>query len=236
MRAGKNNRAVQEINAKQKSRTKSLVGIFAGIVIAAIVFVALLVIQKNILDKEETAKVYAVKEELSIGVKVEASNIDTYFKAQEVPVKILPEGYIKYGETDKLLDKFVNKTYITNDIVTDRFLVTYEDMVSKIENPVEVSFAPGGLPAAVGGILREGDRINIYKITSNKTTGVVSECIMGEAYITKAFNGSGEAIKTTDKTTPATLLNLIISSDIEAEFHEAMYAGTLRLSKILPEA
>lgn len=236
MKAGKNNRAVQEINAKQKSRTKGLVGIFVAIVIAVIVFIALLIIQKNILDKEETVKVYAVKQEAAIGVKVDSSNINDYFKGVEVPVKLLPEGYIKYGEAEQLLDRYVNKTYITNDIVTSRFLVSYEDIISKIEKPVEVSFTPGSLPAAVGGILREGDRINIYKITSNKTTGVVSERIMGEAYITKAFNGSGEAIPTTDKTTPATLLNLIISSDIESEFHEAMYAGTLRLSKILPEA
>ena len=236
MRAGKNGRAVQEINAKQKSRTKGLVGIFVGIVIAVLVFISLLVIQKNILDKDETAKVYVAAQEIPVGTKIESGNIKEYFKSQEVPVKILPEGYIEAGEADALLDKFVNKTYVANDVVTERFLVSYGDIVNSIENPVEVSFSTGGLAAAVGGILREGDRINIYKLTSSKATGVVSSKIMGEAYITKAFNGSGEAISTSDKTTPATLLNLIISEDIEAEFHEAMYSGTLRLSKILPEA
>ena len=236
MRAGKNGRAVQEISAKQKTRNRNLIGIFIGLVVAVLVFISLLIIQKNILDREETIKVCAAAQDIPIGVKIDESNYKTYVKSLEVPVKVLPEGYIVNTDYKVLLDKFVNKTYIENDIITERFLVNYGDMLSAIENPVEVSFSAGGLAASVGGILREGDRINIYQITNSRNTGVVTSKILGEAYITKAFNGSGEAIPTTDKTTPATLINLIIPAEIEADFHEAMYSGSLRLSKILPEA
>lgn len=232
MRAAKKDKVTRELSDKQKNRNRTLKLIVASAVVALIVYVALLIVQNNILNREETIRVYTIKESIADGVKITQDNIKTYLTLQERTVKSLPVGYIKEDETEKVIGKFTNRDFVKNEVLIDSALSNRESILSQIENPIETSLAVSGISNAVGGILREGDIINIYSVYSTRDE-VKSDKIMLKAYITKVFNGSGEEISTEDKTTPATVINLIISEDKEVDFNTAIFNGNLRISKVI---
>lgn len=222
-----------EISLQQKAKQRNLKIIIASMILAVLVFIALNVIQSNILNREETMRVLVASKELSDGIKITEDNFSDYISIQERVIKTLPDNYIKEEDKDILKDKFIDRVYLKNEIISTDFISDSNNIIASIENPIETSLTVSGLSNAVGGILREGDIINIYSLTNTRDKGMVSNEIMLKAYITKAFDGSGAEISTEDKETPTKMFNLIISEDVEVEFNKALFSGTLRISKIL---
>jgi len=240
MKAAKSSTKVtKEISQKQKNRATTIRLILVSLILAIIVFVALLVIQSNILDKKETAYVAVVLQDITSGTKLTEENIDEYVGIQEQIIDYLPENYV----TDKslLIDKFIDKDYKAKDIITIDKVTDSAYAIDEINKPIEVAFSASSLENAVSGILREGDRVNVYSIqtyniydyTTGNQTSTESVLLMKHAYITKAFTAGGEEISTADRVTNATMYNIVISEDVEQAFNEAVNQGTLRLSKVL---
>ena len=222
-----------EISLQQKAKKRNLKIIVASMILAVLVFIALNVIQSNILNREETVRVLVASKELSDGIKITEDNFSEYISIQERVIKTLPDNYIKEADKDMLKDKFIDRVYLKNEIISTDFISDSNNIIASIENPIETSLTVSGLSNAVGGILREGDIINIYSLTNTRDKGMVSNEIMLKAYITKAFDGSGAEIRTEDQEPPTKMFNLIISEDVEVEFNKALFSGTLRISKIL---
>ena len=237
MKAAKNNTKVtKEITQKQKNRQLTIKLIFISIVLTLLVFIALLVLQSNILDKEETAFVVTAKKDIITGTKITEDNINDYLEISERTLATLPDGYIT--SADEVLNKFVEKDYKIKEVITSDVLKDRVYSIDDIKNPIEVSFSIGSLPNAVSGILREGDKVNLYSTvqvqnTENDGSHIESNPIMLGAYISKAFTSGGEEISTDDNTTAATMFNVVISEEVEPEFNIAISDGSLRLSKIL---
>lgn len=222
-----------DIGAQQKIKQKNLRLILASAVLAGLVFVALNVIQSNILNREEKIKVYVANTAITEGTKITDDNFKSYVTLQERTIKNLPENYITEDKKDTLINNFVTREFIKNDVITSNFIIDTESYIKDIKNPIEVSLKVSSLSDAVGGILREGDIINIYAMSTNKEKKMESNPIMLGAYITKAFDSNGAEISTEDNETPTAMFNLIISEDAEVEFNKSIYSGTLRISKKL---
>ena len=88
------------------------------------------------------------------------------------------------------------------------------------------------LSQVVGGILREGDRINIWSVTETNNNGVgkvTAEKICDYAYVTRVFTAAGVQVNAdSGNDSAAMVINIIIPEEKEQEFNIALEKGTLR--------
>ena len=185
MKAARNDKVTKELNTKQKNRNKNIRLILVSAIIALLAFVAITILQSNILDMEESIRVYVVKTNIDEGTKLTQSNLSNYFKVEERVINTLPKNHVKEGEADKLVDKYAGKAYVSEEIVTTEFIEDRASIKSDLKNPVEISFSSAAVNA-VGGILREGDIVNIY-YQQEETKGTSTQLLLGQGYIEKAY-------------------------------------------------
>ena len=95
------------------------------------------------------------------------------------------------------------------------------------------------LSQVVGGILREGDRINIWSVTETNNNGVgkvTAEKICDYAYVTRVFTAAGVQVNAASgNDSAAMVINIIIPEEKEQEFNIALEKGTLRVGRCMYE-
>ena len=219
------------LTLKQQERKDSTRVILISIAMAVIIFVLLLVIASSILDTGETKEVYRASKDIEKGTKITSNNINTYFEKKNYPVDDIPANHIV--EPNELLDVYIIKDYVAKDIVTKEGLSKQEDIIAGIKNPIEVSISVSSIDSVVGGIIREGDFVNIYVVEDDKDFGKVATKIIDNCYIVKAMDGSGVEITRDKKDVVTSLFNIIIPMEKEKEFNEVLASGNMRMSKIL---
>lgn len=232
MRAKKNNNDVSiDIESKSKREKKSRWGkIIASIVVGFIMWGAMLFIANSIINESKHVTVYRAKEDMADGTKITSENIDSMVEACSISEDLVPSGYIT--DKSKLVGVFTNKDYQAREIITVAGISTEESMTRHIKDPVEISVSASSIDAAVGGILREGDYINIYYVSSNSNSESTARLIMENAYVTKALDSNGVEISRSDEQTVATVFNLVIPKEVESKFHEELMSGTVRMSLV----
>lgn len=197
-----------------------------SLLVAIIVFFGLLVIESNILTPNGTSKVLIATDEIQKGVEINSNNIDTYFKVKNVDGELAVTNYI--SDKEDLLNLISNETINKGQVISANNFVDKDDFLSKIENPVEVSFKVTDISQTVGGILRQGDIIDISVI--NSTTNEV-EKVLSEVYVAKAMSSDGQEL-TREQELSAMVINIIISSQDEEKLNSKLNLGTIRVSKI----
>ena len=197
-----------------------------SLLVAIIVFFGLLVIESNILTPNGTSKVLIATDEIQKGVEINSNNIDTYFKVKNVDGELSVTNYI--SDKEDLLNLISNETINKGQVISANNFVDKDDFLSKIENPVEVSFKVTDISQTVGGILRQGDIIDISVI--NSTTNEV-EKVLSEVYVAKAMSSDGQEL-TREQELSAMVINIIISSQDEEKLNSKLNLGTIRVSKI----
>lgn len=197
-----------------------------SLLVAIIVFIGLLIIESSILTPNGTAQVFVATDEIQKGVEINDSNIDTYFKPKNVDGELAVTNYISNKED--LLNLIANETINKGEVISANSFVDKDDVLSKIENPVEVSFKATDISQTVGGILRQGDMIDISII--NSTTNEV-EKVLSDVYVTKAMSSDGQEL-TREQELSAMVINIIISSKDEEKLNSKLNLGTIRVSKV----
>lgn len=211
----------------RKKRNKNIV---ISLVLAIAIWALMLFVASNIINESEHVTVYRAKIDMIKGTKITSDNMNDMVESVNISVDLIPDGYIT--DASELVNVFTNREYSARDIITTSGINTERSMTEYIENPIEVSVATNSLDAAVGGILREGDYVNIYSVVNNTNAGVGAQMIIGNGYVTKALNSNGAEIDRSDTVSTATIVNLIIPMAIEKQFTAELLSGTVRLSLI----
>lgn len=249
MKIGKKTKVAREVTRQEKNRRNNLWRIGVSAVAAIVIFIALIVVEKSILNQEEKQMVYQVSKDIEAGTKLTEQNIDNFVHAREVQISLIPDKYI----TDKsvLVGKFVNRNYKERDIITEDGITDTEGSYKdSIKNPVEVSFSASDLSSAVAGKIREGDYVNIYGLRRHEvpvegayTISTESQYLVDDVftfrhvYISKAYDGGGTRLESDkdpsgegDEST--TLFTVILSEDDAELFTEMLRNAEIRLSKL----
>jgi len=203
-----------------------------------ILYVALVSIESAVVNEYKNYEVtaYIPAHSIEKNTKVTKENVHDLFQEVIRDRRIIPEDSV--SDPVYLIGQYAKKEIGSMEVISAGSFQTI-DMCEGIPDPVEVSFSVNNYDQVVGGILREGDRINLYVIRKEKDeTGeqIVSELIIKDTYITKAFTNTGVEIKREDEVngdTPTTVINVYIPGGKEEAFHEAVIEGTLRVSKIM---
>lgn len=214
-------------------------GIIAALVAAVAVFVVMLQLEKSTLTKYERGQIYVAVKEIPKGQLITEENRTLYFEEKLLDKTCIPESALRRPEQ-------VNGLAAVFDVapgvlLTEEMFENMEEVLGEMQNPVIAGFKADDLYQVVGGVLRAGDRIHIYKITDARATESETDTISDEdtgailiwenIYVQEVFDQTGKRIVNGDAATAAQRINIYLDKvDVEA-FYAELASGTLRVVK-----
>lgn len=224
---------IKKREKKQKVKTERniLPGvIFAGLATAIIVYAVMLNAEKNALSDFEKGSIYISTKEIPKGQIITEENIAEYFKLQELDVKIIPTNAIKHPEDLKGL--ITNYTIDDGTLITTGMFESVNDVTKDMKEPVIAGFKAEDLYQVVGGVLRTGDRIHIYKV-DDKSEEMEGETtlVWENIFIADVFDQTGNRITSDDSLTAAQRINVYMDKSDVATFYQDLFTGSLRVVK-----
>ena len=194
-------------------------------------FCVCLVLIKNAAEQEETISVLVTRNKIAENQKIDVN--DSAVAVKEIPISLVPEDVVK--NVSDIAGKFAVCTLGRNQIVTASMFTDKQIVIEDIKNPVEISIGASNIDQIVGGVLREGDIVNISVVEEKVVDGervYETNQVVSKAYILRTFTSSGTKVDSADKKEPVMIINILIDDSEEKEFNAALRKGTLRISRI----
>lgn len=207
-----------------------------SLVVTMTLYAIMLFVERNVLQSADYTVVYVAKTDIAQNTMLTAENTGVYFAPEERRSDWLPAGSVT--DITQLFGMMTTQNISCNEVVTTGKLSAVDRRTEGMESPVEVSLNAGNLSQVVGGVLREGDRINIWCVTETNNNGITvvnAEKICDYAYITRVFTSSGVQVKNGSGEEAAMVVNIVIPGKKEEEFNAALYRGTLRIGRCMYE-
>ena len=231
---------------KDKKERSILPGvIIVSLLVAVIVYAVMLNAEKTALSDYEKGSVYVTTKPVPKGTMITAD----YITQKELDKSLIPSGAVSSPED--LTDLISVYAVDQGSIITAGMLISVNDITKDMEQPVVAGFKADDLYQVVGGVLRSGDRINIYQVDENANKGDTSQSlantdaegnwtetystaslVWGNVFVQEVFDSAGTVISTADTTTPAQRINIYMDNDNVAAFYAALAQGSLRVVKI----
>ena len=196
-------------------------------------------------DNNEKGTVYVTTKPVPKGTMITAD----YITQKEVDKSLIPSGAVSNPEN---LTELISVYAVDQgSIITTGMFTAVNDITKDMTQPVVAGFKADDLYQVVGGVLRSGDRINIYQVNENANKGDTSQSlantddnwtdassdtaaslVWGNVFVQEVFDSAGAVISTSDSTTPAQRVNIYMDNDNVAAFYAALAQGSLRVVKI----
>lgn len=197
-----------------------------SLIISIILFVGLLVLESNITSPNGKVEVVKAVNNIKEGTVIDENNKDSLFEVVTVDGSLDFETVLR--NTDELIGRIIDTEIKKGEIISSERLIDKDSVLGKIENPVETSVRVTDISQVVGGILREGDIIDISVVNSTTTE---NEKVLEGVYVSKAFSSDGTEVDRNSGMSVLTV-NIIVSPEDEAKLNQAIELGTIRVSKM----
>ena len=197
-----------------------------SLIISIILFVGLLVLESNITSPNGKVEVVKAVNNIKEGTVIDENNKDSLFEVVTVDGSLDFETVLR--NTDELEGRIIDTEIKKGEIISSKRLIDNDCVLGKIENPVETSVRVTDISQVVGGILREGDIIDISVVNSTTTE---NEKVLEGVYVSKAFSSDGTEVDRNSGMSVLTV-NIIVSPEDEAKLNQAIELGTIRVSKM----
>lgn len=216
---------------KRKSSKKEIalkLGIavaFFAFVAAAAVYAVMLKIEKEMLAGEKQVPVWVFKEEVESNRIVKEDEITSLVEAVSYPESLVPDKAIMEGESlpfGKAQCHLGKGTVLCEEMFCD-----VGPEVNRYREPVIATVEVADLMAAVGGILRKGDKINLYIFKEEQEIGRYEEVLVENVFDASGMSIPGEEIQ------PASRINVYLERDEVAEFYRIQQEAVVRSAKLV---
>ena len=199
-------------------------GVIAALLSAVVVFAAMIQLEKNILTQYEKGQIYITAVDIPRGQIITENNYTKYLEERQIDNALIPPSAVNSPEQ---IQNLVAKTDIEQGVLlTQGMFEPLEEVLEELETPVVAGFKAKDLYQVAGGILRSGDRVNIYSVKEEKVT-----LLWQNIFVQQVFDVSGSAIAQGDTTTAAHRINIYLDSEDVELFYKELEAGTLRVVK-----
>lgn len=199
-------------------------GIYAAaLIMAAGVFSVMTYLQREALSAYEKRPVYIAAEVIPRGTVIDEGNIDDYLVLREVDAGCVPETALGAGSEIEGLSPVFDidpGTLISPGMFSDR-----GDVLRGMDHPVLAGFKTDDLSRAVSGVLRAGDRIDIYSCDPETEEGML---LCDDIYIERGYDSSGNV---TYDTGASVMFNIYLESSQVRDFYEGLKSGSLYVVK-----
>ena len=209
---------------KNKNKTQTRYGlIIAALLTAAATFAIMTYFQRQALSDFEKKDIYVALSDIPRGTVITDENAQKYLTVKSVDAGCIPESALSdAGMLNGLTPSFDigEGTLLTTGMFTDA-----DDVLSQMESPVLAGFKADDLSKAVSGVLRAGDRIDIY--TSDPDTGE-GRLLCSDVYVECGYDSSGSIAS---GNTTAVLFNIYLESKDALIFYEGLRSGYMYVVK-----
>lgn len=232
---------IKKIKNKKKITFSSVLFFFISLILTLFVFVGLIIAENVLSEKAAYVDIVVASKDIPAGEVITSENVSKYFKVAQVD--IINNTKDSLSDINSLVGKKAIVPVIEGEIVLLKDFTFLNEYTDNIKEPVQIGINIGSLADAAGGIIREGDLINIsvsYKASmveeteENSKFPYASTFVIENVYVDCAMDNNGEIIKPADTEKCATLLLLTVEKETEILLSNAMTNGSLlRVSKVL---
>jgi len=228
---------IKKIKQRKRISFNSIFFLLVSLVLTICLFIGLVILENRLSGKVIYTSVVVAKNNMDSDVVITEENVNKFFHKQNIVQSDAVDGVLY--DVSALIGLKSRVPLVKDEPALLKDFENLSSKTSHIQNPVQVAIDTGSLSTIAGGILREGDTVNIAITTEIKTSSsvrgeYVSTYVMEGAYISAAMSSSGSKIDGNDKDTPATMLLLIIEKDDELTLSDALANGKIiRVSKVL---
>lgn len=216
---------------KKKERRQGASGLKMGSVVAALVasvaiFITMVQMEKNILTQYEKGIIYTAVREIPKGQLITADNYQQYFSEQQLDKSCIPPTALNSpGQVTGLVAAYDIEPGI---LLTGGMFQELDSILNEMWEPVVAGFKAEDIYQVAGGVLRAGDRVNIYSVKEGETGLVWSN-----VFVQQVFDASGTAISNEDTVTAAQRINVYLNVAEVQDFYTELAGGSLRVVKLL---
>ena len=197
----------------------------AALVAAIVVFVIMLQVEKNTLTQYERGTIFVAGREIPKGQMITEENYSEYFEKMQLDKNVIPATAI--CQVEQIAGLVAEMDIEKGVLLTKGMFKVLDEITAQMEAPVIVGLKAEDLYQVVGGTLRAGDRIHIYRMDAETGMRVVWEDI----YIQSVFDQTGRCIPNDDEETAVQRMNVYLDKkDVEA-FYAELTTGNLRIAK-----
>lgn len=207
-------------------------GFWPGVILVAFVaalvsFLIMLQVEKNALSAYEKVVVWCVQKELTKGTLITEQNWSEYFVQVEIDKNIAPEKMVTLPE--EVWEKEAQIVVPKGAVISSTMFADMEQHVDKLQNPVVAGCKGEDLFQMVSGVLRKGDLVHIYTVDEE---GQQTYLLWENVPVYQVFDAAGNVIASTDNTTPAARVNLLLEKGRTEQFYNELSNGSLRLVQV----
>lgn len=216
-----------EYRAKKIGGKLVLGTIFLSFLAAGIVYTAMMQAEKKLLDSYEKGMVYVAKKRISKGDILNAALWEECVERRETDAAIVPSSAITGAPEEEMAALWSIEPGV---ILTGGMFEAIPDVVKDMKEPVLAGFRVEDIYQVVGGVLRAGDRIHIYRVDREKEE---AKLLWRDLYVQEVFDNNGGRIAGEDRSICAQRMNVYLDrEDVEA-FYRELSIGEIRVVKVL---
>ncbi len=237
---------------KSSSEKKSpLPGIILmALLTGALIFVAMIYIERKATEGVETVSVYRAKSAVEKGTRIDEGNFAVYFEIAQVDVSLEPEN--KLSGIEDIQEMYAVTDISKGSIVTTSMFLESDVITQQFEDPVLIGFTVADTVDSVNGVIRDGDYVDIYlkvpyqikkefqipnaedpkqeKRVSFDYEGYAEELIWENVFIQEAFDGD-LATEQGETKIHSSQYNIYLPRSEAKAFLEAASSGSIILTK-----
>ncbi len=208
-------------NKKNKESKYGL--LVAALITAASVFAIMTYFQRQALSDFEKKEVYVAVSDIPRGTVITEENAALYIAVKSVDAGCVPETAL----TDYRLTCGMSPEYDIDKgtLLTSGMFSDSDDVLSSMTSPVLAGFKTEDLARAVSGVLRAGDRIDIY--SADPETGE-EMLLCSDVYVECGYDSSGKPV-TGDLA--AVMFNVYLESEDASAFYGGLRNGYMYVVK-----
>lgn len=207
-------------------------GLGPGVILVAFIaalasFLIMLQVEKNVLKAYEKELVWCTKTEIVKGTEITPLNWQDYFVQVEMDKSKVPEKRVMLPE--EIMGKETSIVLPKGLVLVSEMFVNTEQYVEIFHSPVVAGCKGEDLFQMVSGILRKGDLVHIYTVDEDMNQTYL---LWENVPVYQVFDTAGNVITSTDATTPAARINLLLEKANAEQFYNELNNGSIRLVKV----
>lgn len=208
-------------NKKNKESKYGL--LIAALITAAAVFAIMTYFQRQALADFEKREIYVAVSDIPKGVVITEENASQYIAVKSVDAGCVPESALSdYRTLSGMSPEYdIDKgTLLTTGMFSDS-----DDVLAVMTSPVLAGFKTEDLAKAVSGVLRAGDRIDIY--SADPETGE-EMLLCSDVYVECGYDSSGNEVS---GDAAAVMFNVYLESSDASAFYRGLRNGYMYVVK-----
>lgn len=219
----KENRSTDRSGELRKWKTG---GMIAALAASVAVFAVMVLMERNLLADYEKKTVFVAAAKIPEGQLITEENYVQYFRKQQVDAGCVPQDAL--SSPDQAAGLVAAWDIGEGVVLTEGMFRELNLILAELEKPVIAGIRADDICQLAGGLLRAGDRVNIYAV-GEETASLVWDHLL----IQQVFDASGNRISNGDRSTAAQRVNLYLDEADVADFYTALAGGSLRVVKLL---